>query len=118
MLDVRVSSRAAAPRRLGPFCLSHPFSAWDLIFFTNFICSGSHHHPFLAFISCRRNELSFVTITPDDTHMFCEHPHAKGSNNGNHLAEWKKKIVGSVTLEALLLENDVKRKDQNAALLQ
>lgn len=37
---------------------------------------------------------------------------------GTILQSGKKKIVGSVTLEALLLENDVKRKDQNAALLQ
>lgn len=118
MLDMSVSSRAAAPRRLGPPCLPHPFFCLGLFFFFPFWQSPPNPapSPFSALISCRRYELSFVTITPDDMHMFCEHPHAKGSNKGTILQKENdsRKCVSLETLPSLkMMQNE----DQNAALL-
>lgn len=78
-------------------------------FFHLFWQSPPLHPPFRHFISCRRNELSFVTITSDDMHMFCEHPQAKGSNNENRLVKKKNNYRKCDTGSTPLLENNAKK---------
>lgn len=72
---------ALAPQAsLLAFCPVLP-PAWHFFFFFPSLAvtvanTSSSPPPFRQFF-CHRNELSFVTLTSDDMHMFCEHPQVK-----------------------------------------
>lgn len=116
MLDVRVSSRAAAPRRLGPPCLPHPFSAWDSNFFYSSVLAVTTPLSGIYFLPSQR-----VVLCHDN---IWRHAHVLWTSTCERKQQWepscrvkKKKTIGSVTLEALPSLKMTKKKDQNAALL-